>query len=131
MMVAFFLVGGGPGGILGLALGTVLAAWLTRSSVARRRTICILCFAAAGYFLGAALLLSWSLRDGLGPDAIESSGVEAIRRAARDAWPAALISTTVMFAAWKIAGRRTPPLRMSASGTDTASPGVGRTSDPS
>jgi hypothetical protein len=101
-------------------LGTVLAAWLARSSVAHRKAICILCFAAAGYFLGASILLSWILRDGLGPDAIESSGVEAITRTARDAWPAVLISTAVMVAAWKIAGRRTPQLNTSSSCADTA-----------
>ena len=31
----------------------------------------------------------WLFRDGLGPDSIESSGVEAIRRFAADFWPVA------------------------------------------
>ena len=33
---------------------------------------------------------TWFLRDGLGPDSIESSGVEALRRFSADFWPIAL-----------------------------------------
>lgn len=33
---------------------------------------------------------TWRLRDGLGPDSIESSGFEALRRFFSDFWPVAL-----------------------------------------
>jgi hypothetical protein len=32
---------------------------------------------------------TWLLRDGLGPDSIESSGIEALRRFSSDFWPIA------------------------------------------
>jgi hypothetical protein len=32
---------------------------------------------------------TWFLRDGLGPDSVESSGVEALRRFLSDFWPVA------------------------------------------
>ena len=52
--------------------------------------------AAVGISLFSLLLLfalggwTWLLRDGLGPDSIESSGVEAVRRFMSDFWPIAL-----------------------------------------
>ncbi len=48
----------------------------------------------------------WFLRDGLGPDSIESSGSEAWRRFSTDFWPVALFCFVLFGVAFWVAPRR-------------------------
>jgi hypothetical protein len=67
---------------------------------------------ALGLVLVALLLLlslgsySWLLRDGLGPDAVESSGFEALRRFWSDFWPVAAICGIICLAAFFVWPKR-------------------------
>ncbi len=46
---------------------------------------------------------AWLLRDGLGPDAVESSGVEALRRFVLHIWPFAALCIGLLVVAFWIA----------------------------
>lgn len=99
----FIFLGGSPGGLPGLALGVAVAIRMARNLSAPRKAVCILFFGAGGYCLGAVVFFAWVLRDGLGPNAVTSSGIESIKRFAELAWPAPLICAAVLLAGWKIA----------------------------
>lgn len=78
------------------------------SSVKFRRTM------AFGIAIASALILLfvgcwyWCLRDGLGPDSIESSGFEAWRRFSSDFWPVAAFCLVLFGIAFFIAARQAP-----------------------
>jgi hypothetical protein len=57
-----------------------------------------------GIVLGA---WTWFLRDGLGPDSIQSSGIKAWRRFSAEFWPVAVFCL-VLFAIAFFIGRRQP-----------------------
>ena len=63
-------------------------------------------FTAAMFFLAAFLILvvggylQWVFRDGLGPDAITSSGQLAYSRFITDFWPLPVISVILSCAGW-------------------------------
>ena len=60
---------------------------------------------------------TWLLRDGLGPDSIESSGIEALRRFSSDFWPVAAFCFFLFGVAFLIAGRQTSPRNDSTNAT--------------
>jgi ABC-type lipoprotein release transport system permease subunit len=50
-----------------------------------------LCIAVFSSLVGLILgVITWFFRDGMGPDSIESSGYEALRRFTLDFWPVAV-----------------------------------------
>lgn len=56
-----------------------------------------------GLFLGA---FTWLLRDGLGPDILESSGGEALRRFIAGFWPIGAVCLTISAVALFVTRRR-------------------------
>jgi hypothetical protein len=62
--------------------------------------------ASSAIFLLMVAGWTWLLRDGLGPNSIESSGFEALRRFSRDFWPMGLICCALFAIAYCIAPRR-------------------------
>lgn len=82
---------------------------MTRDQITYLRRI-----AAFGIAASSAIVLlmvagwTWLLRDGLGPNSIESSGFEAVRRFSRDFWPIGLFCFTLFAIAYGIAPRRSP-----------------------
>ena len=50
---------------------------------------------------------TWFLRDGLGPDSIESFGAEALRRFITDFWPVAAFCLFLLVVAYFVAPRHT------------------------
>lgn len=76
------------------------------NSVTFRR---IIAYGITVFSLGTLLVLGplfWLVRDGLGPGAIESSGVEALRRFMADFWPIAVLCFFCFVIAFFIAPRR-------------------------
>lgn len=76
------------------------------NSVTFRR---IIAYGISVFSLGTLLVLSplfWLVRDGLGPGAVASSGVEALRRFMTDFWPVAVLCFVCFVIAFFIAPRR-------------------------
>jgi hypothetical protein len=63
---------------------------------------------------------TWLLRDGLGPDSIESSGIEALRRFFSDFWPFALLGLVLFVIAFIIGRHQSPAPNASANATGNA-----------
>lgn len=69
---------------------------------------------AVGIAVFSSLLLltfgawTWLLRDGLGPDSIESSGIEALRRFSSDFWPVALLCFALFVIVFLIGRHQSP-----------------------
>jgi len=62
-----------------------------------RRQVCFSLFCVGLVIaVGGLLLLTWILRDGLGPDSTTSHGAEAMQRFVSDAWP--LVSVCLILA---------------------------------
>ena len=62
----------------------------------------------------------WLLRDGLGPDSIESSGGEALRRFIADFWPVALLCLVLFAIAFFVAPRQSSTHNASTNATGNA-----------
>ena len=81
---------------------------------------------AVGITVFSALLLlalgswTWLLRDGLGPDSIESSGIEASRRFFTDFWPVALFCFVLFVIAFLIGRGQSPTPNASTNATGNA-----------
>jgi hypothetical protein len=75
----------------GILIGMMVIA---RSHLQRQACFAGFCALLAGAVVGL-LGLAWIVRDGLGPDAVVSSGLEAVRRFAADTWPAAVGATAL------------------------------------
>jgi hypothetical protein len=70
-----------------------------------------------GIVLGA---WTWLLRDGLGPDSVESSGIEAWRRFSTDFWPVAVFCFVIFAIAFFIARRQSSTLNASTNANGNA-----------
>ena len=74
--------------------------------VRRGIAICISVFSS--FLLLTFGIPTWLFRDGLGPDSIESSGIDALRRFFSDFWPFALFCFVLFVIAFFV-GRHRPP----------------------
>ena len=81
---------------------------------------------AVGIAVFSSLLLlalgawTWLLRDGLGPDSVESSGIEALRRFFSDFWPVALFCLALFVIALFIGRHQAPTPNASTNATGNA-----------
>lgn len=81
---------------------------------------------AVGMAVFSSLLLlalgtwAWLLRDGLGPDSVESSGIEALRRFSSDFWPVALLCFALFVTAFFNGRRQSLPPNASINATGNA-----------
>lgn len=86
-----------------------LAAWILGAigAFSRRRATRRWCFRALGAISVLNLLfgamVNWTFRDGMGPDAITSEGIEAFRRASEGYWLVVMLIVLPVLFAWIIA----------------------------
>ena len=75
------------------------------SALLRFSAVCAALFGALLFFGYGALV--WLLRDGLGPDSVESTGWQALLRFVQGFWVAALLALLLFIVAYALARRAT------------------------